>query len=133
VFDQFDFGPGSALLELGCGPATLWVENKSRIDASWRVVLSDFSAGMVEKAQAALAGAPMEVEFRVIDAQSIPYGDGVFDRVVANHMLYHVPDRKKALARSRGCSSRAGCCMLLRWEPGTCTVFTTSRGASTPS
>jgi ubiquinone/menaquinone biosynthesis C-methylase UbiE len=36
-------------------------------------------------------------KFEKMDAQSIPYADQTFDAVIANHMLYHVPDRKSAL------------------------------------
>ena len=39
--------------------------------------------------------------FGVIDAQAIPHDDASFDAVIANHMLYHVPDRTKALAEMR--------------------------------
>ncbi len=38
------------------------------------------------------------VQFKEIDAQSIPFEDETFDAVIANHMLYHVPDRPKAIA-----------------------------------
>ena len=34
----------------------------------------------------------------VIDAQSIPFARWSFDAVIANSMLYHVPDRARALA-----------------------------------
>ena len=37
-------------------------------------------------------------KFEEIDAQSIPYTDETFDAVIANYMLYHVPDRPKAVA-----------------------------------
>ena len=37
-------------------------------------------------------------KFEEIDAQSIPYETKTFDAVIANHMLYHVPDRAKAIA-----------------------------------
>jgi ubiquinone/menaquinone biosynthesis C-methylase UbiE len=37
-------------------------------------------------------------KFEEIDAQSIPYEDETFDAVIANHMLYHVPDRPNAIA-----------------------------------
>ncbi|HEX9384990.1 MAG TPA: class I SAM-dependent methyltransferase, partial [Anaerolineales bacterium] len=37
-------------------------------------------------------------QFKEIDAQAIPFEDETFDAVIANHMLYHVPDRPKAIA-----------------------------------
>ncbi|MGE5462212.1 MAG: class I SAM-dependent methyltransferase, partial [Syntrophothermus sp.] len=37
-------------------------------------------------------------QFKEIDAQSIPFEDETFDAVITNHMLYHVPDRGKALS-----------------------------------
>jgi SAM-dependent methyltransferase len=35
------------------------------------------------------------------DAQQLPFGDGVFDVVMANHMLYHVPNIEYALLEAR--------------------------------
>ena len=43
VFDQLDLSNDSDILELGCGTADLWVENKNRLPNSSRIVLSDFS------------------------------------------------------------------------------------------
>ena len=37
-------------------------------------------------------------QFKEIDAQSIPFEGETFDGVIANHMLYHVPDCPKAVA-----------------------------------
>jgi len=39
--------------------------------------------------------------FEIIDAQSIPFDAATFDAVIANHMLYHVPDRATALREMR--------------------------------
>lgn len=41
------------------------------------------------------------LRFEIIDAQSIPFDAATFDAVIANHMLYHVPDRAKALSEFR--------------------------------
>jgi SAM-dependent methyltransferase len=38
------------------------------------------------------------VDARVGDAQDLPFADGAFDVVVANWMLYHVPDLEQALS-----------------------------------
>jgi ubiquinone/menaquinone biosynthesis C-methylase UbiE len=34
--------------------------------------------------------------FGLADIRSIPFGDGLFDAVIANHMLYYVPDKPQA-------------------------------------
>jgi len=106
VFDQFDLPPVSRILDLGCGPANLWVENLDRIPAGWEITLTDFSPGMVEQAQENLRGCGRPFSFDIVDAQSIPYDArfdavGGFDAVIANHMLFHVPDRPKALTGMR--------------------------------
>ena len=38
------------------------------------------------------------MEYKVIDIQEIPFEDGYFDIVIANYMLYHVPDIDKAVS-----------------------------------
>jgi ubiquinone/menaquinone biosynthesis C-methylase UbiE len=101
VYDQFELSAQSDILELGCGPADLWRENADRIPSGWHVTLSDFSPGMVSEAKANLCRLGRHFQFELIDAQSIPFGDRSFDAVIANHMLYHVPDKASALAEIR--------------------------------
>jgi len=103
VFEQLAGLPQqSRILELGCGPAWLWRHNRDRIPAGWRVVLTDLSPGMVDQARANLSQQnAAQFEFDVIDAQAIPFADASFDAVVANHMLYHVPDRPQAFSEIR--------------------------------
>src|SRR5215469_7164829 len=48
VYDQLeDLTPAAKVLELGCGPGSLWKRNLDRIPAGCTIVLSDFSAGML--------------------------------------------------------------------------------------
>jgi SAM-dependent methyltransferase len=101
VFDQYEIAPQARILELGCGPGDLWLDNSDRIPEGWEIALSDFSPGMLEKAQEKLASLSHPFRFEVIDAQSIPYETDHFDVVIANHFLYHVPDRPKAIAEIR--------------------------------
>ena len=86
------------ILELGCGPAYLWKECSSRIPTGWKITLSDLSSGMLDAAWRNLVITGRAFKFEEIDAQSIPYEEETFDMVIANHMLYHVPDRPKAIA-----------------------------------
>jgi len=97
MFEQIDLPAEARLLELGCGPGWLWADNAARIPAGWNITLSDFSAGMVEEAERNLAKADHKFTFKVIDIQHIPFEDETFDGVIANHMLYHVPDRALAI------------------------------------
>jgi ubiquinone/menaquinone biosynthesis C-methylase UbiE len=98
VFDQLDLPPRAEILEVGCGPGTLWIENLERIPGHWSILLSDFSPGMVEEAQQSLQQSQGRFRFEVLDVQAIPYPNASFDAVIANHMLYHVPKRERALS-----------------------------------
>lgn len=98
IFDRFRIPPLGRILELGCGSGDLWDANKHRVAAGWAITFSDFSVGMLKQAQQQLSGISYDVQFAVIDAQTIPFADNTFDVVVANSMLYHVPDRPQALA-----------------------------------
>lgn len=93
LFDRVAPPAGARILEVGCGPAEFWKQNLDRIDPSWELTLTDLSPGMLEAARAVLGD---RAEYRVADAQELPFADQSFDVVLASHMLYHVPDRPKA-------------------------------------
>ena len=94
VFDRFALGEDSSLLEVGCGPGSLWRSNWARIPESWQITLTDFSPGMLEEARQNLGDE--RFAYQVADIQALPFADASFDAVIANHMLYHVPDLPRA-------------------------------------
>ena len=96
-FTVYQIKEGMKVLELGCGTGVMWSAHRDVIGKCSELVLSDFSEGMVETTKANVGTLP-NVTYRVIDIQDIPYSDGNFDVVIANYMLYHVPDIKKALS-----------------------------------
>jgi ubiquinone/menaquinone biosynthesis C-methylase UbiE len=109
VFDALLKLPENAgILELGCGPGLMWKENTDRIPAGWSVTLSDLSPGMLDAAWRNLVVTGRAFKFEEINAQSIPYEDETFDAVIANHMLFHVPDRPRAIAEIRRVLKPAG-------------------------
>ena len=95
---QLDWPQGGDLLEVGCGSGLLWANIASMLP-DLHLTLTDISEGMLDAARQAVA--PFEnldlVEDRMCDAQELPFDDDWFDVVVANHMLYHVPDRPRAI------------------------------------
>jgi ubiquinone/menaquinone biosynthesis C-methylase UbiE len=101
VFDQIDLPPNARILELGCGPGTLWQKNFARLPHDWTITLSDFSAGMLQEIRCHLPADDQRFSFQIVDAQAIPFDDNTFDAVLANHMLYHVPDLSQALSEIR--------------------------------
>jgi len=102
VFDTLVTLPAnSRILELGSGSGLLWKSCTDKIPAGWKITLSDLSPGMLDAAWRNLVVTGRAFQFKEIDAQSIPFEDETFDAVIANHMLYHVPDRGKALSEIR--------------------------------
>jgi ubiquinone/menaquinone biosynthesis C-methylase UbiE len=101
IFGLIKQAPRCQVLELGCGPGFLWKNNMQRIPPTWEMTLTDFSPGMVQDAREQLRQSDRNFTFQVVDAQNIPFAANHFDRVIANCMLYHVPDRARALAEIR--------------------------------
>ena len=105
VFDRLGLVEGAKVVEVGCGPGTLWVANAAHVPADVRLRLTDLSPGMVGAARDALRRAGLRadivVEVDVADAARLPFPDASADVVLAAHMLYHVDDRPRAIAEAR--------------------------------
>ncbi|APR01311.1 ubiE/COQ5 methyltransferase family protein [Clostridium botulinum] len=89
--------PNIKILELGCGDASLWNKNFSHIPSNWEITLTDFSEGMLKDAKKNLGEKRSRFNFKIVNAENIPFEEESFDVVIANHMLYHVPNINKAL------------------------------------
>jgi len=97
---RIEWPEGGDVLDVGCGTGVLWVAVAPLLPRL-RLTLTDLSDGMVEAAAAAVAGLDGVdlIEARPCDVQELPFADESFDVVVANHMLYHVPDPARAAAQ----------------------------------
>jgi len=101
LFERLALAPGERVLELGCGTGNLWRENAARVPALGALVLTDLSPAMLEQARARLAELRPKPELRVEDVQALSLPEAGFDVAIASHMLYHVPDRPRALGEIR--------------------------------
>jgi len=97
IVSHYGLQPGEQVLELGCGTGSMW--QSVTLPEGAHVTLTDLSAGMLDAAKANTAH--LAADYAIVDAQDIPYPDGDFDVVIANMMLYHVPDIAKALSEIR--------------------------------
>jgi len=90
-------GPGSYVLDVGCGAGVTPSFLAKKYGC--RVVGVDILAGMIEKSRerAAREGVADRVEFRVADAQDLPFEDGLFDAVITESVTAFPPDKQKAV------------------------------------
>ncbi|MBR4501448.1 MAG: GNAT family N-acetyltransferase [Clostridia bacterium] len=100
ITSHYRLRKGMAVLELGCGTGEMWLGKGEIIGGCSRLILSDFSEGMLNKAKETLCGQE-GIEFRIVDIRDIPFADHEFDAVIANMMLYHVTDLEKGLREVR--------------------------------
>jgi len=96
ISQNLDIQENMHILALGCGNATQWLTNQDRFAKHTHFFLTDLSFGMILSA-AILMGLDNRFNFGCIDSQLVSFADQTFDRVTANHMLYHVPDIAAAI------------------------------------
>ena len=97
IFSHYDLPADAEILELGCGTGSMWKERLPLPESGTHLLLTDFSEGMLASART-LLGEHQNLSYAVMDIQDIPCESGRFDRVIANMMLYHVPDLDKGLS-----------------------------------
>lgn len=107
IVSNYRIDLGVKVLELGCGTGEMWKNRESLIANCSTLILSDLSKGMLDAAKVNV-GNYDNIEYKVLDIQEIPYDDGTFDIVIANMMLYHIPDIEKGLSEVRRVLKRGG-------------------------
>jgi SAM-dependent methyltransferase len=101
-FRRFPVGPGDRLLDLGCGAGRHAFEAFRR---GAQVIACDADEGELRTVasvaaamdEAGEAPAPAQAVTAGGDATALPFGDGVFDRVIAAEVLEHITDDQAAL------------------------------------
>ncbi len=109
MLDRIQVPEDARVLEIGCGTGLLW-RGSTQVPPGWHVILTDMSDGMIRETRASLARLGRSFSYSQADAQAIPFCDASFDAVIANHMLYHVPDIPCALGEVRRVLKPAGSC-----------------------
>ncbi|SFC01021.1 Methyltransferase domain-containing protein [Butyrivibrio sp. YAB3001] len=100
IVSNYEIHEGMKVLELGCGTGSLWMQRDELVSKFGKFVLTDLSEGMLATAKGNL-GERDNMEYMVADIQNLPFEDNSFDVVIANSMLYHVPDIHKGISEVR--------------------------------
>jgi SAM-dependent methyltransferase len=107
AFDLAALRGDEAILDIGCGNGRYLSGLETRGHRGL-VCGADLSTGMLQTARNGSAAALLRA-----DAQAIPFAADSFDVVLAMHMLYHVPDRPRALAEMRRVLQAGGAALVL--------------------
>lgn len=94
LLDAASARSGQRVLDLCCGQGNV---GEALIGRGCKVTGVDFSTTMLEFARRRVP----EAEFIRADAQDLPFQNGMFDVVVSNVGICHVPDQRRALFESR--------------------------------
>nr|MBR4281651.1 methyltransferase domain-containing protein [Clostridia bacterium] len=97
IVSHYHLRPGEQILELGCGTGSMW--QGVTLPEDCHVTLTDLSGGMLETARQNIVH--LHADYAVCNAMALPYANASFDVVIANMMLYHVPDIDLALREIR--------------------------------
>lgn len=90
---------GNDILDLGTGTALIPIELCER-HATCRVMASDAATNMLDLARYNIAVASMELRIQLHhgDSKQLRFEDGLFDCVMSNSLIHHVPDPRTVLA-----------------------------------
>lgn len=98
VSDLLDAGlSGGDILDLGTGTALIPIELHRRLDendAEFRIMAVDLAAHMLDVAKLNINAYEChdKIELAQIDAKSLAYPDGMFDAVISNSIIHHIPE-----------------------------------------
>jgi len=107
-YPRLGLGPGSRVLDVGCGAGEVCVELAGLVGPAGRVCGVDLSEAMLDAARAAARNAGAPVELRVASACSLPFDDASFDAVRAERVFQHLDDPDRALAEMRRVAKPGG-------------------------
>ena len=100
VDDLLAIGPcGHDVLDLGTGTARIPIELCQRVK-DCRVLACDGAASMLDVARynVSVGGLDYRIQLHHGDAKALLFADAMFDTVISNSLIHHLPDPESAIA-----------------------------------
>ena len=106
---------GTRVLEIAAGTGIVTRRLRERLPASATLVATDLNQAMIDHARLRLNGVS-GIEYRVADAQDLPFPDASFDAVVFQFGIMFVPDKDKAAREALRVLAPGGRLFLSSWD-----------------
>ena len=104
----------SIALELAAGTGRVTRHIRERIPASAKLIASDISTEMLDVAKKKLNH--LDIEWKIIDAQKLPFNDNSIDLVICCFGYMFVPDKPKAFAEAYRVLRSGGMLLFTTWD-----------------
>jgi SAM-dependent methyltransferase len=108
LLDAAGVGPGTCVLDVGCGPGHLCAAAAARGARPTGIDLADGMLAAARRNHPAL-------EFRRADAEALPFADGAFDAALAAFVVNHLPRPEDAAAELRRVLAPGGRLAVAMW------------------
>jgi len=130
VIDGADLAPGMHVLDLASGTGEPSLSVATAVGPTGRVVATDLVPEMLDAAQHnARAQGHSHMEFRMADAEQLPFAAAEFDRVTCRFGLMFFPDVQKSLSNIRRVLKPGGRVSFLSWgSPQENVMFSATMG-----
>lgn len=115
-------GPGCSVLDVGCGFALETLRLAAMVAPGGSVAGIDKSADFIAKAKTRAGEQNMAVDFRVGEAESLPFSSGSFDCVRAERVLIYLEDPARAVAEMKRVAKPGGRIALIEPDFSTTTL-----------
>jgi ubiquinone/menaquinone biosynthesis C-methylase UbiE len=106
---------GPRVLEVACGTGVATRRLRERLPRQATLVATDLNQAMLDHAAAKLADLP-GIEYRIADAQELPFPDGSFDTVACQFGIMFVPDKDRAAREARRVLRPGGRFVFNAWD-----------------
>lgn len=98
VMELLELGPGSSLLDVGCGTGNFSRDAVAVVGPGGRVTGCDISEGMLGVANTRAAEAGLKIDYYVGDATNLPFASGSFDAARIERVLQYLDNPEQAVA-----------------------------------
>jgi ubiquinone/menaquinone biosynthesis C-methylase UbiE len=113
--ESMNLSAGSRVLDIAAGNGNATLAAARRFCT---VTSTDYVGALLERGRERAAAERLDVEFRVADAEALPFDDGSFDAVVSTFGIMFAPDQARAAAEAARVCRSGGVIGLSNWTPG---------------